>query len=940
MEENTNIENNQTTEKTKKKHSKLRRVLVIAFLVLFALVMYIYLRGSYLEYQELGENYIPVFFTNLKYKSIIMGVNFVLLFIMLYFTNKGIKKGLKIFFDKEKKEMPKLPNKSISLILSVIVSVIVGMIFTDKILLALSNASFGIQDPIFNLDIAYYMMQKPLIEMVLIYIMALSAGISAYMAIYYIIVFNQYFDGIDGSMLKESNLIKKVKRNIKILAIAGALLTVVGTQNILFGEITKIGEDDIGITGAGVTEATLQIWGYLIFAIIIVISVFKAIKAFSTTTIKETVKRLAIIPAYLVGLFIVLVGYDLIFVKTNELDREKQYLEYNIASTKNAYNINIEEKNVENSGTITQKEIQDNQDTINNITIMSKDALLSTLEDSQTGTGYYLYDNAQIEEYNIKGKKNLVYVAPREMTSSGRTYNNKTYENTHGMGLIVASATNATETGTVNYIQKDVSGDDEIINISQPRMYFGLETKSFVATNTKNKKEYDYTDEAGNDYTSSYEGKAGLQLNFLDRLILGIKKGDLNLAFSGEVKEDSKILINRNVIQRAKKALPDLIYDENPYTVVTDDGRIVWVLDAYTVSSKYPYSEYTSIEHDNIKEKINYIRNSVKVTIDAYDGTMKFYITDRTDPIAMAYRNTYTTLFENLDESIPQDILEHTVYPEYLYNIQSNMLGIYHNVKADVLYRSDDLWEIANLNTTTSTKSNGVKMTPYYTMVKTLDDNEEKLGLMQIYTPAQKQNLISYLVGSTEGMTNELKLYTFSEDSNMVGPMQLDKQVDEDEAISKQIEALMTTGAKVSKQMIIVPVNNTLLYVEPIYQTMLNESEIPILRKVVVASGNKVAIGDNLNAALQNLLSQYAVDIQVENTDDIEGIIEAIIKANKDLTQSNSNNDWEMMGTDVSRLQELITKLEQLKEEEEKTEKINKQTENTTTNTVATNEIL
>lgn len=422
--------------------------------------------------------------------------------------------------------------------------------------------------------------------------------------------------------------------------------------------------------------------------------------------------------------------------------------------------------------------------------------------------------------------------------------------------------------GNVQYVQKEVSGTDEEVNIEQPRIYFGLETNEIIATNAKNKQEYDYTEENGTEHTSNYEGKAGLNLNFLDRLVLGITNGNWNLAFSKEITNESKILINRNIIQRAKKALPYLIYDENPYTVITEDGRIVWVIDAYTVSNNYPYSQYTSIEHDNIKENINYIRNSVKVIVDSYDGTISYYITDRTDPIAMAYRNIYDTLFVDLDEEIPEDITEHFIYPEFLYKVQAEVLKIYHNVKPDVLYRADDLWDIAKYNSVKSTKSTGTYLNPYYTMVKT--DNQEKLGLVQIYTPDEKQNIISYIVGTTNKGTNQLKLYKFSADSNIVGPMQLDKQIEEDDVISSELEALNTTGTKLTKQMIIVPIDNTLLYVEPIYQTMLNESEVPVLKKVIVASGNKVAIGDTLTKALENLLSTYAVDIEIENTDDVE----------------------------------------------------------------------
>lgn len=905
----------ETRKKSENQKSKLRMVLVILFVLLFAGISYIQLRGSYLEYLELGEKYTSIFYTNIMYRYIIMGVNFVFLYFVIYFTNRGIKKGLKPFFEKEKKPMPKLLNKSLALVISAIVSIIVSAVFMQKLMLALNSTSFGISDPIFNLDIAYYMFQKPVIELVLVYFVVLFVGLSLYMALYYVIVFNRYFDGIDGKMLKQSLFMKRLYRNILLIVVGIALFTILRTQNSMFGKLLTINED-LDIVGAGITGATVKLWGYIIFAVVIVIFAYRALKYFKEGKTSKVLKNLAVIPGYLVILFVVMVIFDLVFVNSNELDKEKKYIAENIENTKNAYNINIEEEIVEDSGTITSEEVNNNENVINNIPIVSKTAVLETLEDSQTGTGYYSYRNANLAKYEIDGKDQLVYVAPREIKSTGRTYNNKTYEYTHGMGEIIASSTQTTETGNVQYVQKDVTGKDEQIKVEEPRIYFGLETKETVATNAKNKQEYDYTDENGTDYTSSYQGEAGLQLGFWDRLILGITKGDINLAFSSEITEDSKILINRDVITRAKKALPYIIYDENPYTVVTDDGRIVWVIDGYTVSSQYPYSQYTSVEHDNIKESINYIRNSIKVLVDAYDGTISYYITDRTDPIAMAYRNIYPDLFMDLDESIPKDISKHLVYPEFLYNVQAEILKVYHNVKPDVLYRADDLWDIAKYNSVKSTKSTGTYLEPYYTMLKTSDG--EQFGLVQVYTPDEKQNIISYLVGTTNGESNQLKLYKFPADSNIVGPMQLDKQMEEDELIASELEALNTTGTKLTKQMLIVPIDNTLLYIEPIYQTMLNESDVPVLKKVVVASGNKVAIGDTLTEGLENLLSKYAVDIEVENTDDIEGLIEAIIKANKNLTDSNNNNDWEMMGKDVKKLQDLITSLEKVKDEEDK----------------------
>ena len=931
-------------KKEVKKKSKLRAVIVILFIIIFAIGSYINLRGTYLQYKELGENYVQSFWTNLMYKYIIFGINFVVLYFLIYFTNRGIRKGLKEFFEKEKKEMPKLLNKSISFILSVIVSTFMSNILVRKIMLCVSNVSFGKTDPIFNFDIAFYMFQKPLIEALLFYFIALIVGLTAYMAIYYIVVFNKEFDGIDGKMLGKSMLVKKATRNLIIVIVAIALLTVLNITNITTSKMLTIKSDaeqaeNIEIIGAGYTDIMLERWAYLIFAIIIVVFTIRAIKAFKESNTTKTIKNLVVIPGYLVAMFIVTITFNLIFVKSNTLDKQKWYLENNINYTKSAYNIDIDEKSLENAETISQKDINENTNIIENIKIVNEDAILKTLEDSQTRKGYYSYRNANISKYQISGKDQLMYVSPRAISNSGRTYNNKTYEYTHGMGQIAISATDVDETGNVNYIQKDISGKDDKLGTKQQEIYFGLETNDTIATNIENKNEYDYTDENGNDHTSTYNGEAGLNLGFIDRLILGIKTGDLKLAFTADMNKNSKILINRNIIKRAKKAMPYLIYDEEPYTVVTDEGRIVWVLDAYTISSKYPYSQYMPIEHDGIKEKINYIRNSVKVTIDSYDGTMKFYVTDETDPIAMAYRKIYIDMFEDINEEIPEDISEHFVYPEYLYNIQADLLNVYHNVKTDVLYRTDDVWSFAKYNNTVISKSSGMILRPYYTMVN--DDGENKIGLIQIYTPETKQNLISYLVGTTNGKSNVLKLYKYSQDSNVMGPMQLDNQIEQDETIWTEIQKLNTTGTKVSKDMVIVPVNNSLLYVESIYQTKLNEeskTKVPALKKVVVASGNKVAMGDNLEEAIENLLSTGALNIEVENTEDIDGLIEAIIKANKNLSQSTNNNDWELMGTDIRKLQSLINSLEAEKEKEDKKKAEQEKINNTVSNDVIVND--
>lgn len=905
-------------EKNKLRISKkMRAIIVIIFIAIYALGTYVSLRGQYLEYVELGEQYVEKFFTDIKYKYSIMGITFVLLSIILYFTNKGIKKGLKPFFEQEKREVPKLPNKSITLIVAAIVSVIVSNDLVDKVLLFVSNASFGKTDIIFNLDISYYMFIKPLVEALLSDFVKMMIALSAYMAGYYIIIFNFYFKAVDRELLRKSKLIKKLLRNAIIVSIGMALQNALNTQNIVTGKFLTL-NNGTELTGAGVIESTIQLWGYLILSVIIVIAVIISVKFFVQNKMKKIVYPVAVVPIYLVTLFLVMVGYDFIFVKSNEFDKERKYISENIKSTQEAYNIKVKETSIEYSGTIKEDEVEKNDDVIDNITIVNKDLVKKSLKDTQTETGYYTYNSVSLAKYNINGKDQLTYVAPREAENNTISYNNKTYEYTHGMGQIIASATSVTEDGNVEYLQKDISGSDNMLEVKEPRIYYGVETNSVAVTNTKNKSEYDYTDSDGVEHVNNYDGNSGIQVGFWDRLILAVKNKDIRLAMTSSISSESKILTNRNIVKRAKAVLPNLIYDENPYTVV-DDGKIYWVLDAYTVSDKYPYSTYTEVEYDGAKRNINYIRNSVKVIINAYDGEMTFYITDRNDPVIMAYLKLYPTIFSDYTgKEIPDGIKQQMKYPKFLYDVQSEMLMVYHNVKEDVLYRNNDIWALTKYGTT-STKSKVATLEPYYAMIKTPDNDKSELGLIQMYTQNGKSNITSYLVGSCNGTECELKIYKYPTDSNILGPIQLDNQIDQDETISTELSTINVTGSKISKDMKIIPINNTVLYVETIYQTMTNEPNQPTtLKKVIVASGTKVAIGNTLEEAISNLLSQSAVNIEITNTEDVDGMIQAIINANKNLTESNDRNDWEMMGSDLKELQSLIDSLDKMIKENNK----------------------
>ena len=882
---------NNTTEKKQTK-SKKRMILVVAFIILVIIFMFIKLRGDYLNILEIGENYVDIFNKNIQYRYSIMLINFIIIFLSIYITTIFIKKGLKVFFKEENKEMPKLPNKSISLVLATVISILTSSMITEKIMLSLNGTLFGIDDPIFGMDIGYYIFQKPFIELGIYYFMILFIILAIYTAIYYIAVFNIYFDGINAETLKKSMFIKQVSVFAVLISITIAGITFVKTQDILFqGFLGSALDSETVIYGAGLTDATIKLWGYRILAVIIPIAVIIAVINFRKLNNKKAVISLCIIPAYLVILFVVMTGFQFIFVRPNELDKERAYIEENIKNTKRAYNIEIDEKSIENYETVTREQIDNNIDLINNIPIVNEDVTLKNLREYQTNTGYYTYRDTNLAKYNINGKDTILYLTPREINAEeGRTYNSKTYQYTHGYGVILSSATTTNSNGNLEYIQKEIDQRDEVVNINQPRIYFGLDTNNTIMTNLKDKKEFDYPIDSTTNQENVYDGDAGLKLNFIDRLVLGVRNGDLKLAFNTEMTDDTKIITNRNIIERAKMLMPYLKYDENPYMVITDDGRLVWVLDAYTITNNYPYSQETTIEIDGVRTKINYIRNSVKVLIDAYDGTTKFYITDTTDPIVIAYQKIYPTLFVS-NEDIPEDIKEHIVYPKFLYDIQAQMLTRYHNVQTEVLYRNDDVWDIARTNTSTTLKNVGTQMESYYTVVKTIDSLENQLGLVIPYTPDEKQNIISYLVGTYDG-NNKLSLYKFKSDSNVLGIMQLDNQIEIDETISKELDTINTTGSRIIKEMYIIPFNNTILYIEPVYQLLLNnEAQIPVLKKVIVASGNRVAIGDDLNKAINNLLSQESLEIDVQNTDTQEGLINEIIKANNNLKKSNNNND-------------------------------------------------
>ena len=413
----------QAKEKQLNKKSKTRIIIVSIVALLTSIVAYIVFRGSYLEMIEIGENYISVFWQNITYITTTLLINFVLIYMMVYITNTKIKKGLKEFFDQEKKEMPKLLNKSIAFITAIIVSALTSGLILEKAMLFFNSASFGTQDPIFGLDIGYFVFQKPFIELVAWYFMIAMIALLLYTVVYYITTFNMFFDGVDRKTLKNSKLIKQVTTFILVIAILLAILVIINTQEIGTEKFLILQDEETtySLYGAGFTDVTIKLWGYRILALVIIVSVYKGIKAFKQENRKKLILCIGAVPIYLVGMFFVMVTVQSLFVSTNELDKEKQYIEANIKYTKNAYGVDIEEINLDNTfKTIDKTDLEKYEKVLNNINVLNKDIVLRDLNNGKTAKGYYSYRNTQVGKYLIDGKEELVYLSPREIISSNR----------------------------------------------------------------------------------------------------------------------------------------------------------------------------------------------------------------------------------------------------------------------------------------------------------------------------------------------------------------------------------------------------------------------------------------------------------------------------------------------------------------------------------------
>jgi hypothetical protein len=571
----------------------------------------------------------------------------------------------------------------------------------------------------------------------------------------------------------------------------------------------------------------------------------------------------AIAPAVVCYVAIQAVGWYVgnFIVKPNELVREQPYIAHNIELTRQAYGLDrFAQREFPAETTVEAADAANNQATLQNIRLWDWHALQDTLRQIQEIRTYYDFPDIDIDRYEIDGATRQVMLAARELNveklpESSRNWINEKLVYTHGYGITMNPVNGFTPEGLPTLmlsnmpIQSTVRG----LNVTRPQIYFGELTNTDVYVKTR-QKEFDYPQGPTNSLTS-YEGNGGIVLgSFLRRIVIAFERGDLaKLPFSDDVNSESRLLMRRNVRDRVAALAPFLSYDPDPYIVIGDDGRLSWLMDAFTVSDSYPYSSHYRHE-GNV---VNYLRNSVKVVIDAYDGTTTFYVFDTEDPIIASYRRIFPSLFKDAS-AMPPGLRKHVRYPESLLKLQAEVYGLYHMTNEGAFYNREDLWTVATEVGKSAAGEQTAQTTqtiqPNFVLMKLPGESEVEFAEILPFTPANRNNLIGWIAGRSDGAHyGTAVVYDFPKTKLVDGPLQIEARIDQNAQLSGQLTLWNQQGSHVRRgTLLVIPTGKALLYAEPIY-LQADRSPMPELRLVVLALQDRLAYGPTFESAMAGL---------------------------------------------------------------------------------------
>jgi uncharacterized membrane protein (UPF0182 family) len=713
------------------------------------------------------------------------------------------------------------------------------------VLKGMNGVALGARDPLFNRDISFYLFRLPLISGVLGTLITLTLlSLVGTAAMYWL------RNDITLPPRRASAKPRAARHLGGLLAFAFVLVAIrhwiVGTSSLLFSTTGPL-------VGASYTDIHVALPGLYVCAVAGIIAA--AWVLFGIARDKLVWSAVSAIVFYLavsiIARGIAPAAFQKFIVSPNELTRETPYIRSHIDATRNAWGLDkVEGRDLSGEVQLTNANIKANAATVDNVRLWERDLLMQTFKQLQEIRTYYDFVSVDDDRYTIDGKYRQVHIAARELNSASlptRTFINSRLTFTHGMGVTMAPVNQVTTEGLPVLFIKDVPPASTVsIKLTRPQVYYGELTNDYVFVGT-GQQEFDYPAGDQNIYTK-YTGRGGVPIgSFLRRVLYAFQFGSLKILLSDDIKGSARVLYRRNIMERATTAMPFLEFDADPYLVITDAGQLKWILDAYTVSDAYPYAQPTP-------DGTTYMRNSVKVVIDAYDGTVDSYIAEPNDPVIQTYAKIFGGIFKPLS-AMPADIRRHVRYPGDLFRIQTALHATYHMTEPDAFYHREDQWQIP-AGITKATNDNPFMR---HIIMRLPGEKNPEFIYMTPFTPKGKDNLAAWMVARMDGGNyGKLSVYRFPKQSLVYGPKQIANRINQDTEISRQLTLWDQKGSEVIRgELLVIPIEESLIYVQPIY-LRAEGGNIPELKRVVVAHENRVVMGETLEEGLNALFGSGA----------------------------------------------------------------------------------
>lgn len=826
---------------------------------------------DWLWFKDLG--YSQLFWTPLLSKLLFQVVNGTILFLFIAgtlfsvrhsivtFVNERLRLRLRLVQDMNNKVLSLSQRKVtlwlliISAVVSFGISFVAGFTGWLTILSFVHSTPFGKVDPIFGKDLAFYFFQLPFLNTLYKAFFGPLFLLTLFTTIFYVVTGVLRFHSLKLWRSGAVTITASARRHLALLIAILFALKSFGYYLDIYQLLYSVHGH---VVGAGFTDLSTTLPA---LKVLIVFSLLGFILACIALIFKDS--RLLAIPIasiFTVGILIYGIFPTLVqsfLVIPNELIKEQPYIQQEITWTRFGYGLNhVKEVDYPGNTPITIDSLKNDQATLNNIRLNDTRPMLQTYNQKQGIRLYYKFNDIDIDRYNINGEYRQIMMGPREIStpdldSKAKTFVNLRFKYTHGYGVSASFANAVTSEGLPSFAIKDVPPTSEFpeLKLSEPRIYYGEMTNDWVVVDTS-VKEFDYPQGDSNADTA-YKGKTGISLTPLNKLMLSLRHGTPRFYLANEVTSSSKMLVYRNIKERVQKLAPFLTYDSDPYMVI-DGGRLKWIIDAYTTSDALPYSNKYS------DQEFNYIRNSVKVIIDANDGTVDFYNVDPKDPILQTYSKIFPGVFKDFT-SMPASLKSHLRYPETLFNVQSNMLKTFHMTNSSVFYNKEDAWDIAK----ELFNSKPQNVAPYYTIMKIPGENKPEFILMLPFTPASsttntRNNMVSWLAARMDGEHyGELLLYKMPKNIEVDGPLQIESRIDQNPDISKQLSLWDQKGSSVIRgNLLALPIGGNFLYVEPIYLQSDKGGSIPEMKRIILAYQDQLVMTENLGTGLSQLFGE------------------------------------------------------------------------------------